>query len=110
MPTPGSPTTATPRPARNAATTVSRGPRQAADRAGEGSSGSAGATRNTSPLGTGRGRAPRERACIRAAVWPAAIWASASSRVSACRDHVVRLTLPSSLPVAGSATGTAAHV
>ena len=67
-------------------------------------------TRNTCPLGVWRGSRPLERASISAAVLLAAERASASNSSLDDRDHVVRFTLPSSRPDAGSSTGTAAHV
>lgn len=67
-------------------------------------------TRNTCPRAVGRGRRPLERASISAAVLLAAERASASNRSLDDRDHVVKLTLPSSRPLTGSSTGTAAQV
>jgi len=67
-------------------------------------------TRNTWPRVAGRGIRPVERATISAVVLLAADLASASSRSLDERDQVVKLTLPSSRPDAGSNTGTAAQV
>src|ERR1700754_4742012 len=67
-------------------------------------------TRNTWPRGVGRNGLPLDRASISAVVLLAAERASARSSSLEERDHVVRLTLPSSLPEDGSRTGTAAHV
>jgi len=67
-------------------------------------------TRNTRPRGIVLERRPVDRASISAAVLPAAERARARSNSADDDAHVVRLTLPSTRPLPGSRTGTAAQV
>ena len=66
--------------------------------------------RKTPPFGPGFPLRPCALASIRAEVLPAADSANARSNCGDDRDHVVILTLPSSNPLTGSKTGTAAQV
>jgi len=109
-PTPSSPTTATTRPAASAASTSADAVRQPRDRGDTDVPGGRRNTRNTWPCDAARGTRPRWRASIIAAVLLAALWASASSSLSDCCAHVVRLIVPARSPDTGSSTGAAAHV